>query len=200
MEYIPFGYYPPLNICREDCDSIDEYCIRKVYLIKKEEGSYGNVWTDDYRDPIIKCYLINDENDNHVLISPKHFKFTVYERTHFLYDIESTLEQLCKIKVPRDERYKVLSNSAFDIVDTNDVKRTFIYSIKKLDNDELYGMTVSEFLQCSKGYKIKPLQYVLTMTCDNGLNQVKSFMKCLKLNDIEIKKGKFNNQDLINAK
>lgn len=57
-------------------------------------------------------------------------------------------------------------------------------------------MTVSEFLQCSKGYKIKPLQYVLTMTYNNGLNHVKSFMKCLKLNDIEIKKGKFNNQDL----
>lgn len=200
MEYIPSDQYIPLNTSEydRDCNLRDEYCIRRVYLIKKEVIAYGSVWKDAHSDPIIRCYLTN-EDDNRVLISPNHFKFTVYETTHFLYDVASTIEQLCEIKVPWDERFKILSTSAFEIVDTNNAKRTFTYSIKKLDN-ELYGMIVSEFLQYKTGYKTKPLQYVLTMTYDDGLNYVKSFTKCLKLNDIEIKKGKFDNEDLINAK
>lgn len=177
----------------EDYKIFEEYAIRKVRVIEKKEKknirlfpyiteaqSTETRFINVYRQAF-SCYceiyasglfLFRSGLDN-----PEKEKFLIR-------DICNSLTELDHIS------FRFCSDIGFEILDSKGNIRTFVCELAPIENDNSFCFKVREILKQKENDVIKLLKHMLGITKDDR-NYVESFMKTLKLNDIEIQKGKF---------
>lgn len=182
----------------KDCEVLDKYALRKVMVISKIE--YDN-------DKRIKCadafnvYEKIDVTHNvHTFLSDSTLMFRIEWNSFF--DSARIMQSLCEMLTEQTRteqndilgyKYNFISDKGFEIIDTKGSKRTFIIDLKYDQTIYMYMMRILEVPIGFNQFKekgMKPLKYVLGIT-ENTNDYAESFIKCLKLNDIEIQRCNF---------
>lgn len=175
----------------EDCKILDEYAVRKINFIEMEtqEKAIRQIpfFTEvKYKTTRLVNVYVNDKN----IYAPPLFKVSLGKNVK-LQSLRKMLEGICdSLDIQNYIQYNFVTDNGFEILDSKGNIRRFIYSLIEIKDRAEFYFEVSEILDQKENDVISPLKNMLGLT-KNDNNYVDSFMKTLKLNDIEIQKGKF---------
>lgn len=175
----------------EDWKLLEEYAVRKLNFIEVETQEkairqFPYITEVKYKvTKLLNVYV----NDNDVLCE-NLFKISFNKGTN-LQNLRKMVEGICdSLDIQGYTQYNFVSDNGFEILDSKEDIRRFIYELIQIKDRGEFYFKVSEILRHEKNDVIKPLKCMLGVTKDDH-NYVEPFMKTLALNDIKIQKGKF---------
>lgn len=185
---------------REDNKLLNVYAIRKLMLIEKIKFNWYVLNRIDRRD-LIKVNLSETSSSQFFQADNNTFMFLLNSaipenNTTIVEGLCNLFTEQYRIKNRKDRfqyKYNFITDKAFEFFDSKGVNRTFLYTLEFSKEQKMSFIKIKEVKIKEENdyqYEIEPLKYSLGITT-NIESYIEPFIKCLKLNDIEIQKGDF---------